>query len=377
MASWSGVGRYTVGLARALAERADIELVQVCAAGDDAPAQPGFLVRALYASAHPFSVRGAIELARLTREAQPEVIHCLHFPTPAPLQFPLVVTLHDLIPLVVPTAMPATAKRIAYRLWNARAAAVADGVIAPSRATAEDVSRIFPAAADKLTMIPHAADDFAAIPPTVLQGAPAGLTSGPYLLAIGNTRPHKDLPTLFEAFSVVAPSFPETRLLLAGTEPAGYLDSQLAGVPPQVRSRVAFTGHLDDGALRTLYAGASAFVCPSGYEGFGFPLLEAMASGAPTVCADAASLPEVAGDAALMFPAGEHGLLATAITRVLRDPVLRKELSAKGRKRASRFSWAKTAAATAAIYSAVLEGRDASASGWDGEGVPDPEGNKP
>ena len=74
MASWSGVGRYTVGLARALAERADIELVQVCAAGDDAPAQPGFLVRALYASAHPFSVRGAIELARLTREAQPEVI---------------------------------------------------------------------------------------------------------------------------------------------------------------------------------------------------------------------------------------------------------------------------------------------------------------
>ena len=122
MTGWSGIGRYTAGLARALAARADVELIQVCCSGENPPAPPGFLVRAVAATAHPFSVRGALELGRLVRKTDPDLVHCAHFPTPLPVQVPLVVTLHDLIPLMVPASMPSLARRLAYRLWNARAA---------------------------------------------------------------------------------------------------------------------------------------------------------------------------------------------------------------------------------------------------------------
>jgi len=367
MAGWSGVGRYTTGLARALAARADVELIEVCAAGEAPPAPSGFLVRTVTAAAHPFSVRGAMELGSIARKTAPELVHCPHFPTPLPVEVPLVVTLQDLIPLTVPGSMPSLAKRTAYRLWNARAISAADSVITPSRATAADVVRLFPAAEDKLVVTPYAADDFSSGPVARLTGRLAQLTSAPFVLAMGNTKPHKDLPTLLNAFGIVAPSFPDLHLLLVGSEPSGYLPSQLKGVPSDLSDRVTFTGPVDDSELRTLYAGARVFVCPSRYEGFGFPALEAMAFGAPVVCAEAASLPEVVGEAALLFPAGEQGRLATAMAHVLRDPGLRHNLAAVGRARAAQFAWSDTAAATVAVYSAVLHGRDVSALGWDDE----------
>jgi glycosyltransferase involved in cell wall biosynthesis len=378
MASWSGVGRYTVGLARALAARADVELIQVCAAGETPPAEPGFLVRVATATAHPFGLRGALELGRLARSIDPDLVHCTHFPTPLPLQMPLVVTLHDLIPLIVPASMPSIARRLAYRMWNRRAAGLAESVITPSRATARDLVRLFPSAQGKLAVIPEAADDFSSGHVARLTGRLDLLTSAPYLLAMGNTRPHKELPTLLGAFGILAPSFPDLRLLLVGTEPASYLRSEMKGVPADVCDRVAFTGLLENAELRALYAGCMVFVLPSRYEGFGLPALEAMALGAPVVCADAASLPEVVGEAAMMFPAGDQGQLATSIAYLLRDPVLRRNLGTAGRSRAARFAWADTAASTVAVYAAVLHGRDISSLGWgtDNASPPEPRGEK-
>src|SRR5450759_843720 len=146
MASWSGVGRYTTGLARALAARDDVELVQVCAVGADPSVGPGAGVAVVTAAVHPFGVRGALELGRLARKVKPDLVHCPHFPTPALVRGPLVVTLHDLTPLLVSGVMPSAAKRVVYRRWNARAARLADRVVVPSRATAADVERLFPAA---------------------------------------------------------------------------------------------------------------------------------------------------------------------------------------------------------------------------------------
>jgi glycosyltransferase involved in cell wall biosynthesis len=364
MASWSGVGRYATGLARALAARADIELIQVCAAGEPPPAPPTSQVSAVAASAHPFGLHGALELGRLVRGTDPDLVHCLHFPTPWPTQAPLVVTLHDLIPLVVSGVMPSLPKRLIYRMWNARAASAANLIIVASRATRQDVARLFPAAEDKLVVTPYAADDFSSGPASQLAGRLAQLISTPYLLAMGNTKPHKDLPTLLNAFGIVASSFPDLRLLLVGSEPAGYLEIQLAGVPNEIATRVVFSGPISDAELRTLYAGAAVFVCPSRYEGFGLPALEAMALGAPVVCADAASLPEVVGDAALLFPPGEQVMLADAVARILRDQALRHQIVTAGRSRAAQLTWANTAAATVAVYSAVLHDSDVSSSGW-------------
>jgi alpha-1,3-rhamnosyl/mannosyltransferase len=374
MASWSGVGRYTTGLARALAARDDIELVQVCAAGEAAPVPRGPGAEVVAASAHPFSVRGAFELARLARHAKPHVVHCSHFPTPAPVCGPLVVTLHDLTPLVVPGVMPSAARRAVYRAWNARAAHLADRIIVPSHATAADVARLFAAARGKLAVTPEAADDFASGPGAPLTGALARLAAPPYLLSMGSTKLHKDLPTLLRAFAQLAPAHPDLRLLLVGEEPPGYLAAALAaasvgvpaGVPPPVPpaapspvgppppARVAFTGRVSDAELRALYAGASAFAFPSRYEGFGLPPLEAMALGAPVVCADAASLPEVVGDAALLFAPGDAAALAAALSRLLDDPALHERLSRAGREHAAQFTWQRTAAATVAAYREAL-----------------------
>ena len=364
MATWSGVGRYTSGLASALAARADVEVIQVCARGETPPAPQGFLVRSVSAAAHPFSPRGALELGSIIRSTDPQLVHCLNYLTPLPVQGPLVVTIHDLIPLRVPDSMPSRFKRAVYRQWVSRAARVADRIVVPSRVTASDICELLPATRLKLVVTPYAADDFSSGPASPLPNRLTGLASTPYLLAMGNTKPHKDLPTLLNAFGILAPSFPDLNLVLVGPEPAGYLQTQLKRVPTDISRRVSFTGLVSDGELRALYARATVFVCPSRYEGFGLPALEAMALGAPVICADAASLPEVTGDAGLLFPTGEPGVLATTLAHVLRDPVQRHSLTAAGRKRAAHFSWARTAAATVAVYSAVLHDRDGSASGW-------------
>jgi glycosyltransferase involved in cell wall biosynthesis len=154
-------------------------------------------------------------------------------------------------------------------------------------------------------------------------------------------------------------------LVLVGVEPSGYLRKELAGTPTEVSNRVAFTGSVSDAELRALYAGASAFVFPSHREGFGLPPLEAMALGTPVVCTSAASLPEVVGKAAVMFPPGDQSALVDALARVLRGPTLRQSLVEKGRRWAAQFTWETTAAATMSVYRSVLEGRDVSRLGWD------------
>ncbi|MGO8683851.1 MAG: glycosyltransferase family 4 protein [Thermoleophilia bacterium] len=356
MASWSGVGRYTTGLVRALAVRDDVQIVQVCAAGTDLPVELGPRVEVVFVEQGPFSLRGALELGRLARRVQPDLVHCLHFPTPlpAPVSCPLVVTLHDLTPLVAPRVMPSLIKRAVYRRYNARAARVADRIIVPSRATAATVGRLFPAARRKLVFTAEAADDFSSGSAGPLSPHLAALTSTPYLLAMGNTKGHKDVPTLLRAFARLGSAGADVGLLLVGAEVPGYAEAVLAGVPADVRGRVAFTGHVSDAELRVLYAGATTFVSPSRHEGFGLPPLEAMALGAPVVCAAASSLPEVVGDAAVLFPAGNAEALAAALRSVLGDDVLRQRLRQAGRERAAQFTWQRTAAATVTIYHEAL-----------------------
>ena len=352
MAAWSGVGRYTTGLACALAARGDIELVQLHAVEEKPPVAPRPGVEALPAAGHPFGVRGAIEFGRIVWRAKPDLVHCPHFPTPVPAAHPLVVTLHDLTPLMVPSAMPSCAKSAAYRAWNARAARVADRVLADSRHAASDIARLFPAAGRKLRVVLLSADGFAADP---VGDIPEGLVppGASYLLSMGNTKPHKDLPTLLRAFAGVAPVWPDLGLLLVGADVPGFVASVLGG--HEAAGRVRFTGRVGDDILRALYRDAAVFVFPSRYEGFGLPPLEAMAFGTPVVCSDAASLPEVVGGAALVFPAGDVGALADTLSLVLGDASVRGRLAHAGPGWAAQFTWERTAAGTVAVYREALD----------------------
>ncbi len=346
MATWSGVGRYSVGLARALAEREDVSLVCVTARGDEPVITAGPRVEIASARAHPFSPAGMREIARIATSQAPDVVHALHFPTPLPAPHPLVVTLNDLTPLLVARVMPSIARRAVYRRLNVRASRVADRIIVPSHNTARDVERVLPASCGKVCVIPDAADDFAAGPTGQI---PPGLVPlhAPYVFTMGNTKPHKDLPTLLAAFTTLAESRPDLHLLLAGEGDPAYLWARL---PKHVRSRARFTGRVDDAQLRALYSGAAVFAFPSRYEGFGLPPLEAMALGAPVVAASASSLPEVVGDAALLVRPGDVGAFASAIASVLDDHALRDDLVDRGRARAGELTWASTADATVAVY---------------------------
>jgi alpha-1,3-rhamnosyl/mannosyltransferase len=349
MASWSGIGRYSTGFARALARVDGIEIVQVVEEGATPPV-PG--AESVAARTHAFYPTGGLELGRIVSRVRPDITHCLHVPTPIPAPHPLVVTIHDLTPLIVPGVMPSAVRRAAYRRWNARAAKVADAVIAISHATRSDVERLFPRSVGKVHVVLEAADDLAATAPGALPAELVG-REAPFLLSMGNTKPNKDLPTLLRAFATVREAHPDLRLLLVGSEAPGFVASVL-GETPAARA-VAFTGHVDDPTLRALYAGAAAFVFPSVYEGFGLPPLEAMMSGAAVVCSDAASLPEVVGDAALLFRAGDASACAAAVLRALDEPGLRARLVAAGAERSRLFSWDRTAAETVRVYRALLE----------------------
>ena len=356
MASWTGIGRYTTTLARALNARGDIELVQVAAPDERPPVAKHEGAESILAGKHPFSLGGAREFGAIAGSVGADVVHCAHFPTPMPPSHPLVVTIHDLMPLLVPGIMSSPFKRAVYRYWNGRAAKHADLIITPSQSTAADVERTFAAALGKTRITPEAADEFAQGPMGQLPPALVEVSDWPYLLSMGSTRKHKDLPTLLRAFARVAATRPELRLLLVGADDRPFVDSALQGAPPQLRDQVFFTGRVDDSQLRTLMAGAQLFAFPSLYEGFGLPPLEAMAFGAPCVVADAASLPEVVGDAALLFPPGDDIALAEALERLLGDPGLREDMREAGYRRVAAFSWAYTADETVAVYHEVVGG---------------------
>jgi len=348
MADWTGVGRYSTGLVRALVARGDLDVVQLVTRTEQAPSPDASIV---VVPGHPFSPFGAMRFSSAVRRIKPDVMHCLHFPTPIPARHPLVVTLHDLAPLVVPGLMGSPVSRAVYRRWNQRAVHVADRIIVPSRYTDDDILRILapaiPGLTTRIRVIPEAADDFATGPvgnlPTV-----ADEFDGRYVLGFSSTRPHKGLTVLLRAFGAIAEEHPDVALVLVG-EPLrdvvlNVVESEAAML------RIRFTGPVDDPTLRALYTHAAVFAFPSVFEGFGLPPLEAMALGAPVVTTTGASLPEVVGDAAYTVPPYEVADLAVAIDRLLDEPAERERLIALGHARAQQFSWRRAAEQTVGVY---------------------------
>ena len=183
---------------------------------------------------------------------------------------------------------------------------------------------------------------------------------GRYLLTLNTLEPRKNMDSVVRAFGRLAeePGLADVRLVLAGGKgwKIGPLLALIDGLPAGVRDRVVCTGFVPDADLPALYAGASAFAYPSHYEGFGLPLLEAMACGTPVVTADNSSLPEVAGDAGLAVASTDVDALADALRRVLTDEPLRADLARRALARAATFSWERCLADTLAAYRAAVDG---------------------
>ncbi len=265
-----------------------------------------------------------------------------------------VVTIHDLGYLHYPEGRSSYLRL--STAWSARAAA---HLIAVSEATRSDLVRALHVPPAKIAVIHHGVDErFRLVTDPAALGAIReryGLV-GPYVLYVGTLRPRKNLVRLVEAFARLSIGEGRLWLVLAGRK-GGLTDETLAAVKRLgLTDRVLFTGYVPDEDAPLLMAGARLFVLPSLYEGFGLPVLEAMACGVPVVCANVASLPEVAGDAALLVDPTDVAALAEAMRQALTDTDLRRDLIARGFRQAARFSWDRCAAETLAVLHWVGRG---------------------
>lgn len=277
-----------------------------------------------------------------------------------------VVTVHDLGFLYHPEAH--TLSQNLYLRWSTRHNAhAATRVLADSQATRRDLVRHYSIPDSKIAVVYPGRDETLApvTDPAMLSATRARYSlAGPYLLYVGTLHPRKNLVRLVQAFgsflqsSADGPGAPAASLQLVLAGQKGWLyDDILAQVRKLgLSDRVVLTGYVPDADLPALLSGALAFVFPSLYEGFGLPLLEAMACGTPVICSDASSLPEVAGDAALLVNPTDTEALADALARLVADEGLRKALVERGFRQMQRFSWRRCAEETLRVLEEVGRG---------------------
>jgi len=213
-------------------------------------------------------------------------------------------------------------------------------LLAISEATRADLLRFYKIAPEKVTVAPLGVD------PVFFDIARRRRPEDPYILAVSTLHPHKNLDGLLRAFAEFRKMGPDFRLIVVGLR--GFYTAALEALRISLRlsDTVHFTGWIPRAELYDLFAGATAFMYPSTFEGFGLPVLEALAAGVPVACSRIEPLSSIAGSAALQFDPSEPSAILEAMVRITSDDELRARLSAEGRIRAREFSWEKTARIT-------------------------------
>jgi glycosyltransferase involved in cell wall biosynthesis len=267
----------------------------------------------------------------------------------------VVVTIHDAVPWTHPETLTPRGVRW-HRAMADRAARSAAAVVVPTTAVADELTaHLRPTG--RVVVIGQGVSGRLALPADAeARATRLGLPDGPYLLSMATLEPRKALDVLITALA--RPQAPDVPLLLAGPAGWGGVDPDRyaaeAGLPPE---RVRLLGHLADADLAVVLDRSTALVMPSRAEGFGLPVLEAMAAGTAVVSSDAPALVEVGGDATCVTPVGDAEALATALARVVADDAYRSGLRAAGLRRAEDFSWLRTADRMWELYRELEEAR--------------------
>ena len=363
-----GTGRYAINLTRAMlaeaaARRPDLEFVVFTGPQTSRAVMEEFRGRCeeCFLGAKSSVIRSLTLVPAALRRLGVDVFHGMDH-----VGIPLVgrsgryvVTVHDVIPLILPETFTPR-HRLVVRLALARVRRKADLVLVPSHAVKRDVLRRVGVPEARVVVTPEGCEPrFRPVrSETALREVAARYDLPPrYLLAVGTLEPRKNLTTLLQVFARLRRDGgvdPELRLVLAGAR--GWLDEPIFRTVRSLglEDAVRFPGFIDDDDLPAVYGGAALFAFPSLYEGFGLPLLEAMACGVPVVTSNISSMPEVAGDAAVLVDPRDADGLAAAIARVLRDEGLRDRLRVAGIARAREFSWEATARRTLDAYASLV-----------------------
>jgi glycosyltransferase involved in cell wall biosynthesis len=348
-----GIGRYAYNLLGALPQVApQHEFVALVADLPNTRYDLSTLdVQLAPAAARPLSIREQWQIPLQVQRLKADLLHATYYVRPyLGLACPVVTTFYDSIPLRFPAAATLPA-RIVFTLLHRTAAASSSNIITISRHAQRDLAATFAITESKLCVTPLAADpQFVPQPATQIAIARKQYDlADSYVLTLASNKAHKNLAGLLRAWRVCCERMPMPQLVIAGHyDPHG---TDLAALTQEfAESAVRWLKNVPNEALPALYSGAELFVYPSLYEGFGLPVLEALACGAAVVGGAHSSMPEVAGEAAILTDVEHPVVFAEAIMRLLRDSALRLRLKQAAVRQAARFSWAETARATVAVY---------------------------
>ena len=354
-----GIGTYIRNLLRQLA-RVDrnTEYVLLTPRVDlDVAAQLGPNFRSVLEPSPNYSLREQIHVPWVLRRERPDVFHAPHYVLPAAVPCRSVVTIHDCIHLMFPQYLPNKAAYAYARASMWTAVKRSNRILTVSEASKRDILHFFNVAPEKIVVAYNAIDDhFWLTPPEdeVARVTERYQLDHQFVLYVGNIKPHKNLVRLIEAFAALRRGgHDELKLLIIGDEISKLPALRRAVHRHKLHKHVRFLGYVSDGTLRILYRLASVFVFPSLYEGFGLPPLEAMASGTPVVTSNQSSLPEVAGDAAVLVDPYDVTSIEDGMRRVLTDAALAADLRRRGPERAREFSWARSVEKTRQVYDEV------------------------
>ena len=352
----AGIGQYILRLTQSLAQiNRDDAFVLFASRKDSTPivSQSNFKREKLWTPSHHRFERWALSL-----ELMPFALDVLHSPDfipPARARCPSIITVHDLAFLLYPRFLTRDSAR--YYGQVDLAARQADHIIAVSESTKRDTIRLLGVPAEKISVIYEAAHPvFSPVTnPDAIERTRARYNlPDNVILFVGTIEPRKNLPTLLRAFRRLRDNYKtDAALVIAGNR--GWLADEVDSVASELQlgDTVRFLGGVPNEQLVYLYNAAKIFVWPSFYEGFGLPPLEAMACGTPVITSQVSSLPEVVGDAATLINPEDVDGLTVAMWRALSDENLRREMRAKGLKRAQTFSWERAARETLSVYQRV------------------------
>lgn len=292
-------------------------------------------------------------LPRRARAARPDLLHVPGFDAPLWKPCPVVLTVHDLIGMLYPQNLPKVS-RLYWSRWLPFTTGHADAIIADSECTRRDILRLLRLPPERVQVIHLGVEERFHPQHREATGACRSRYRLPeeFILYVGTLEPRKGVDTLINAYVKLAGRYPH-QLVIAGKRGWYYQSIFQRVADLGLAGRVRFLDYVPDDDLPSLYASATVFAFPSSYEGFGLPVLEAMASGTPVVCSDGSSLREIAAQSALAVPSGQPEALAAALESVLAGAGLRDDLRQKGLERAAKFTWEKTARETLEVYRRV------------------------